>query len=159
MIETQVEQQVCCPRFDPTPWDNKMIMWKNKHFIHDHVRTFMYMPVGFGKAMRHLDIIAGDHAQPDGLCLSDHKSPWSMDLFLAVDGPIPGADNVDISGNFFCKVYEGKFKETGEWMEDFEQAVKDRDLQTSKVYMWYTTCPDCAKKYGKNYVVILGKTD
>ena len=24
-------------------------------------------------------------------------------------------------------------------------------------YMWYTTCPKCAKKYGKNYVVILGQ--
>ncbi|MCK7469725.1 MAG: 60S ribosomal export protein NMD3 [Desulfomicrobium escambiense] len=22
--------------------------------------------------------------------------------------------------------------------------------------MWYTTCPKCAKKYGKNYVAIVG---
>jgi hypothetical protein len=26
------------------------------------------------------------------------------------------------------------------------------------MYMWYTTCPKCAKVYGKNYVVILAKT-
>jgi hypothetical protein len=25
--------------------------------------------------------------------------------------------------------------------------------------MWYTTCPKCAKKYGKNYVVILAEID
>jgi len=23
--------------------------------------------------------------------------------------------------------------------------------------MWYTTCPKCAKKYGKNYVVIIAE--
>jgi hypothetical protein len=26
-----------------------------------------------------------------------------------------------------------------------------------KEYMWYTTCPKCAKKYGKNYVVVVGQ--
>ncbi len=26
-------------------------------------------------------------------------------------------------------------------------------------YMWYTTCPKCAKKYGKNHVVILGAVE
>ncbi|HZH72463.1 MAG TPA: hydrolase [Mariniphaga sp.] len=25
--------------------------------------------------------------------------------------------------------------------------------------MWYTTCPKCAKKYGRNFVVIVGKVD
>ncbi|WP_369688185.1 hydrolase [Anaerophaga thermohalophila] len=25
--------------------------------------------------------------------------------------------------------------------------------------MWYTTCPKCAKKYGKNYVAIVGQTN
>ncbi len=27
----------------------------------------------------------------------------------------------------------------------------------SKMYFFYTTCPKCAKKYGKNYVVILAQ--
>ena len=30
-------------------------------------------------------------------------------------------------------------------------------LKMGKGYMWYTTCPKCAKKYGKNYVVILSE--
>ena len=159
MTENRVNQKECCPRFDPLLWENKMVVWNNKHFIHQHVRTFMYTPIGFGKAMRHLDAVAGAHTLPERLCLSDHKSPWEMDLYMAVDNPVQGADNIDISGNFFCKVYEGKFRKTGEWMKDFEQSVRDRNVQTTQIYMWYTTCPDCAKKYGKNYVVILGKTD
>jgi hypothetical protein len=27
------------------------------------------------------------------------------------------------------------------------------------MYMWYTTCPKCAKKYGKNYVTIIAQID
>ena len=25
----------CCPRFNPKPWDNKIITWKDKLFIKD----------------------------------------------------------------------------------------------------------------------------
>jgi hypothetical protein len=32
-------------------------------------------------------------------------------------------------------------------------------MELKKWYMWYTTCPKCAKKYGKNYVAILAETD
>ncbi|MGE5758418.1 MAG: hydrolase [Sideroxydans sp.] len=28
-----------------------------------------------------------------------------------------------------------------------------------KLYFYYTTCPKCAKKYGKNYVVILAEVE
>jgi hypothetical protein len=37
--------------------------------------------------------------------------------------------------------------------------AKSKGLNITKEYMWYTTCPKCAKKYGKNYVVIVGKID
>jgi hypothetical protein len=29
----------------------------------------------------------------------------------------------------------------------------------SKLYFYYTTCPKCQKKYGKNYVVLLAQID
>jgi hypothetical protein len=94
---------------------------------------------------------------PDYLCLSDHTSKWNMDIYLAVDKEVPDAENVPLSGKFLSKVYEGDFKETGKWCEDFENYVKGRNLEVKKWYMWYTTCPKCAKKYGKNYVVIIGQ--
>ncbi|HPS13437.1 MAG TPA: hypothetical protein PLB87_09180, partial [Prolixibacteraceae bacterium] len=94
---------------------------------------------------------------PDNLCLSDHTSRWNMDIYLAVDKEIPGADNCEITGSFYSRVYEGNFKNTKEWCDDFETKVKDKGLEIKKWYMWYTTCPKCAKKYGKNYVVILAK--
>jgi NMD protein affecting ribosome stability and mRNA decay len=54
-------------------------------------------------------------------------------------------------------VYEGDFRETAKWMKDYETYTNRKNLKIEKTYMWYTTCPKCAKKYGKNYVAILGK--
>jgi hypothetical protein len=149
----------CCPKFDPAPWDQKMFEWKNKRFVKDKVFSFFNMPITFGKVITNLnEKVEQAHATiPDYVCLSDHTSKWNMDLYLAVDKEIPGADNVTLSGKFVSKVYEGPFQDTGKWCADFEQYAKSKGLSISKWYMWYTTCPKCAKKYGKNYVVIVGK--
>ncbi len=96
---------------------------------------------------------------PDYLCLSDHTSKWNMDVYLAVDAEVKGAENTTLSGNYYTKVYEGPFQNTGKWCADFDNAVKAKNLTYSKMYMWYTTCPKCAKKYGKNYVVVVAKLD
>jgi len=60
---------------------------------------------------------------------------------------------------FLSKVYEGDFKETGKWCKDYEEFAKTKGLKIKKQYMSYTTCPACAKKYGKNYVVIIGQVE
>ena len=96
-------------------------------------------------------------AVPDSMGLADHTSRWNMDLYLAVDNEIPDADNVTLSGTFASKVYEGPFKETRHWCEDFKSYAKGKGLDVRKWYMWYTTCPKCAREYGKNYVVIVGR--
>ena len=70
---------------------------------------------------------------------------------------MPGAENVMLSGRFLSKVYEGAFKETAAWGEDFKKYAAGKSANIETWYMWYTTCPKCAKKYGKNYTVIVGK--
>ena len=151
----------CCPKFDPGPWDDKIIEWENKRFIKDKVRTLFHMPMNFGRVMKRLDenVRKEEATIPDWLCLSDHTSKWNMDVYLAVDKEIPDADNTTLSGKFFSKVYEGPYKDTGKWCKDFEKKAKSKELEINKWYMWYTTCPKCAKKYGKNYVVIVAKVD
>ena len=150
----------CCPKFDPAPWDGKTFAWKDKRFIKDRVFTLMYMPMNFGSVIKRLDaaVRAAGAAMPDNMGLSDHTSKWNMDLYLAVDREIPGANNVTLSGEFLGKVYEGPFKDTGKWCKDFEAYAAGRKAAVRKMFMWYTTCPKCAEKYGKNYVVILGQT-
>jgi hypothetical protein len=160
-METQNHEPVCCPEFDPNPWDNKVIEWDNKKFIRDKVFTLFFMPVNFGSAMKRLNqkVEKAGAAMPDCLCLSDHTSKWNMDIYLAVDREIPDADNATLSGKYFSKVYEGPYRDTGKWTEDYKKEAKSRGFEIRKWYMWYTTCPKCAKKYGKNYVVNICKID
>lgn len=149
--------EICCPEFDPIPWDDKIFNWENKRFIKDKVFTIFYMPMNFGQVMKRLDRKVSDAGatMPDNLGLSDHTSKWNMDIYLAVDKEVPDAENVTLSGKFFSKVYEGPFKDTGKWCSDFESIAKTKGFTIKKWYMWYTTCPKCAKKYGKNYVVVI----
>jgi hypothetical protein len=149
----------CCPKFDPIPWDGKIFEWNQKKFIKENVTTFLNMPLNFGGVMKKLDekIQHAAATTPDNVCLSDHTSKWNMDVYLSVDKEIPGAKNTTLSGKFLSKVYEGPFQDTGKWCKDFEQFATSKEVKITKWYMWYTTCPKCAKKYGKNYVVIMAK--
>jgi len=151
----------CCPRFDPKHWDEKILEWEDKKFIMDKVFTFFYMPLNFGGVMKRLDekVRKTGANMPDYLCLSDHTSKWNMDVYLAVDREIPDAENITLSGKFLSKVYEGPYKDTKKWCKDFEDYAKSKNLSIKKWHMWYTTCPKCAKKYGKNYVAIVAQVE
>lgn len=153
--------QICCPKVDPAQWEDKVLEWENKPFIKGKVCTFLYMPINFGGAMKKLDkkLAAAGAKVPDWLCLANHTSKWNMDVYLAVDKKIPAAENTTLTGTFYSKVYEGPFKDTGKWCKDYESSAKSRGFNVKKWYMWYTTCPKCAKKYGKNYVVILSQVE
>lgn len=159
IIMTKNSNQECCPRLDPKPWEDQVFTWDNKLFIRDKVLTMFNIPLNFGQVITKMmaKVDKARATSPDWMCLSDHTSKWNMNIYLAVDKQIPAAENVALSGKFFSKVYEGDFKQTGAWCQDYEQAAKARGLQIVKWYMWYTTCPKCAKKYGKNYVIIMAE--
>jgi len=157
---TEIKETGCCQIFDPIPWDDKLLTWNNKLFVKDKVSTFFYMPLNFGGAMKRLNAKLDKVCAkiPEELCLSYHLSPWKMELYMAVDKEIRAAENVKLSGIFYSRVYEGNFKETDRWSKDFEIRTKEKGIKTAEMYFWYTTCPKCAKVYGKNYVVIIAKT-
>ncbi|MBD3319053.1 hypothetical protein GF342_04050 [Candidatus Woesearchaeota archaeon] len=151
----------CCPPFNPTRWNEKEHTWKNKRFIKDTVRTFFFVPLNFGPVIQRMTARVKNEkgAAPDWLCLADHRSRWKMDLYLAVNKPIPGAVNVLFNGTFLSKVYEGPFKDAKKWKKDFQTFAHSKKKTVKKLYFWYTTCPTCAKKYGKNYVVIIAEVN
>jgi hypothetical protein len=159
MDNKKTTEPTCCPKFDPAPWDGKTFEWDNKKFIKDKVFTVFYMPVNFGGAMKRATEKAKDAgvAIQDGMWLADHTSKWNMDLYLAVDKELPGTGNATLSGKFFSKVYEGPYKNMNKWIEAYDQEAKEKKMNVLKRYWWYTTCPKCAKKFGKNYVVLVGQ--
>jgi len=149
----------CCPRFNPEPWDEKEITWKDKLFIKDHVRSILHIPINMGKVMvKNVEMIKeADALLPEPLMLSDEKSIWGSDLYIAVSKEVPEAQTAKISGTFLTKVFEGPYKNMGKWVKEMQAYVKSKGKEMKKLYFFYTTCPKCARFYGENYTVILAE--
>jgi len=150
----------CCPRFVPEPWNEKELHWDSKLFLKDRVLCLFYVPLGFGRVMaRNMARIgqAGAFTPEPPLVLSDHTSRWNMDVYIEVTKEIPNSENVRLSGSFLSKVFEGPFKNTGKWCKEMADWVRSKGKTIKRHLMYYTTCPRCARHYGKNYVVILAE--
>ncbi len=147
----------CCPRFNPEPWDEKEITWQDELFIKDKVRSFLHIPLNFGKVIvKNMEkIMAAGALAPEPLMLSDEESLWGADIYIAVSKEVPGAEMQKISGTFLTKVFEGSYKNAGKWAKEMKDYVESKGKEIKKMYFFYTTCPSCAKYYGKNYTVIL----
>jgi hypothetical protein len=149
----------CCPRFNPQPWDKKEVTFKDKLFIKDHVTSFLHIPLNFGKVMvRNMERISQAQAlTPEPLMLSDENSLWGADIYIAVSKNVSGAQMVKLSGTYLTQVFEGPYKNIRQWISNMKDYVAKQGKQLKKLYFFYTTCPNCAKFYGKNYVVLLAQ--
>jgi effector-binding domain-containing protein len=149
----------CCPRFKPEPWDKKEVTFKDKLFIKDHVVSFLHIPLNFRKVMmRNMESIAQAQAlASEPMVLSDENSLWGADIYIAVAKDVPGAEMVKVSGTFLTQVFEGPYKNIRQWIKQMTDYVRERGKELKKLYFFYTTCPKCAKYYGKNYVVLLAQ--
>jgi len=153
------DTETCCPRFDPEPWDGKEITWEDKRFVKDRVRSFLHVPLNFPSVMKRcMARIEAAAARPDDMIvLADENSLWGADVYVSVTGDVPDAQMAGISGTFLTKVFEGPFKDIRTWIRQMGEHVTSQGKQLRKLYFYYTTCPKCAKKYGKNYVVLLAQ--
>jgi len=149
----------CCKRFDPEPWDEKEIIWQDKLFLKDRVRSFLHIPLNFGKVMvRNMAAIqTADALADEPVLLSDENSLWGSDIYIAVAGDVPGAEMAKISGTFLTKVFEGPYRDVPKWRREMAAHLESRGRDAKKMYFFYTTCPRCAKVYGKNYTVLLAQ--
>lgn len=147
----------CCPKFDPGPWDEKEVVFKDKLFLKDRVKCFLHIPLNFAQIMvKNMEMIQVAGAlSPEPLLLSDESSLWGSDIYIAVTKEVPGAKMEKISGTFLTKAFEGPYGNMGKWANQMKEFVKQKNKEIKKLYFFYTTCPACAKHYGKNYVVIL----
>ncbi len=149
----------CCPRFDPAPWDGKEIIWQDKLFLKDHVTSFFHIPLNMNKVMvKNMERIKNANAlSPVPIIISDEKSMWGADIYIAVSKEVPGSEMERISGTFLSKVFEGPYKNAGKWANEMKKYVLSKGKELKNMYFFYTTCPKCAEFYGKNYVVLLAK--
>ncbi len=161
MENKPIQPTGCCPLFDPAPWTDKEITWDNKLFAQDRVRCLFHIPLNMGQVMTRMCARikeAGADVKPENfVMLSEENSPWQSVQYMSVAKEVPGLRNVRISGTFLTKVFEGSYKEVRHWYLEMLQYVAAKGKTASKIYIYYTTCPKCAKAYGKNYVVLFAQ--
>ncbi|MFA6255204.1 MAG: hydrolase [Patescibacteria group bacterium] len=160
MENQTVKSTGCCEPFNPTPWQDKEIIWQDKLFVKDRVTSFLHIPLNFGKkVVKNMALIEKASARsPYQLMLCD-ESLWGSDLYIDVAKEVPGAQMAKLSGTFLTKVFEGPYQNAGKWAIEMQEYVKSKGKELKKLYFSYTTCPKCAKAYGKNYVVLFAQID
>ena len=149
----------CCPPFDPVPWNDRTLEFAGRRFVRDRVTSFLHIPLNFRSVMQRnmARIEAAGAAVEPGLVLSDERSPWRADVYIEVAKDVPGAQMASIPGTFLARVFEGPYRDVRRWVEDMKAVVAARGRQLRRLLFYYTTCPACAKRHGKNYVVLFAE--
>jgi hypothetical protein len=159
------EENECCPKFDPQPWEGVTHEWKDKIFIQDSIKQFMHMPLPgqYHKVIGRMWAEAEKYQvattdMKDFMILSYDPSPWKSELYMTVTAEHPDLKNVvKISGTFISKTFDGPFQHVPKYMKETEKYVQRLGKTVKKYYFYFTTCPKCAKKYGHNYIVVLAE--
>ena len=153
---TNQNETGCCAVPNTADWDDKEITFDNHLFMRQYTRSFLYMPLNMSKVMTALQTAAqaADAEVPaqQVMILSHDVSPWKAEHLYAVSKPVPGADMVTLNGTCITKVFEGPYKDARKWVQAMQDMTTARNKHITTLYFDYTTCPKCAKHYGKHYV-------
>lgn len=129
-------------------------------FIETATRNFLYIPLNMDKVMSQAQtaIENAGASDPDRyLMLSEDHSPWRTNHLMLVTRDVPGYPTRSLSGQWRARVFEGSFREAGDWYREMNHPQPEGGSVPERILAFYTTCPRCAKEYGKNYVVMFAK--
>ena len=120
----------------------------------------MHVPLNMGRVFRRvLNGIekAGSYDPNNCIVLSRDLSSWQAEHLFSISKPVPEEQAVTLTGDFVTSVFEGPYHNARIWYDEMKDLVRARGREPSEVYFFYTTCPKCAKAYGKNYIVGVAK--
>ena len=125
--------EVCCPRFDPKPWDGATLTWEGKRFVKDRVVSFLHIPLNYGSVMtRTLAAIEAAGATPaNRIIITDENSLWGADVYIEATRDVPGAKMATISGTFLAKVFEGPYRNVRQWITEPIRCYPGLSLQNN----------------------------
>ncbi|WP_413719624.1 hydrolase [Silicimonas sp. MF1-12-2] len=155
-FDDSVNETGCCPRFNPEGWDGRELHFRDKRFLRAETRSAMHIPLNMGRVFARVNSRieeAGGWDNDDMIVLSRDLSPFKAEHLFSVPRDIPGEEMTSLTGDFVTKAFEGPYRDAKDWCAEMEQLVRDKGSLPGRVYFFYTTCPKCAKHYGKNYVV------
>ena len=160
------ENQECCPKFEPKRWDEKKFIWDDKRFIKESIPTIFHMPFpkAIGKKVTKMmalaenaDCLSDDEL--DVLLLFNDPTAFKSDMYLSVSERIPDAHNVELSGTFISKVYDGAYHKVPKFMKQMKDYLRAQDKKADDFYVHYAYCPKCSKEFGHNYMVLFAELD
>ena len=146
----------CCPRFNPEGWDDVSLHLKDMPMLRAVTMSAMHIPLNMGKVFNRVQ----SHIEKAGAFDADHyivlsrdPSPWYAEHLFAVSKPVPDEEMTKLSGDYITRVFEGPYRDARDWFDEMDKLVRANGDLPGKIWFFYTTCPKCAKTYGKNYVV------
>lgn len=151
----------CCPRFNPEGWDGQDLHFRDKPMVRAVTMSAMHVPLNMGRVFSRVqghiaDVGALD--PNDCIVLTRDISPWASEHYFSVGKPVEDEEMTTLSGDFITKVFEGPYREARNRYQGMHDLVRTRGGTPGDVYFFYTTCPRCAKAYGKNDVVGVAET-
>jgi len=157
---------ICCPVFNPELWDEKVHIWKEKHFIKSTFPAIFHFPIppilnrGINKM---ISLATADNKlypiKEEALMLFSDPSPFKEEVYMSVTDDVKGANNISLTGTFLSKVYKGGFRDTGKFVKKMESYIRTKGIEAKKIYVHYAYCPKCSKEAGTNYVVVFAEAD
>ncbi|MBN2796002.1 MAG: hypothetical protein JXR88_11390 [Clostridia bacterium] len=160
VVDMSDNETGCCPRFHPEEWHKKVVRIHDQMFARAVSKSLFYMPINLNKVMTaSMDKISKADAMPKSnyLILSKDLSSWRCEHHFMVEKPVEGLEMTNLNGEYYLMTFDGPYKMIPKWIESFKHHVKDEGYHLKEIYYFFTTCPECAKHYGHNYVVFFGK--
>ena len=150
----------CCPRFNPQGWDEQELQFKDKLFVKAKTRSLFHIPLNmhtvFPETLTAIEK-ANAMSEDNFIVLSYDPSAWTGEHYFSVNKDVPGHEMVQLSGDYLTRVFEGPYKNAPAWEKEMQTFVRQKGKRAKKTYFFFTTCPKCAKYYGKNYVVAVAE--
>jgi len=149
----------CCPPFEPAPWHEKELAWKDMLFVRATMPQFLHTPLpgsfqkAVARAWRQIEAAGAKTPEKDFLMLAAETSPWQGEVFINAAKPVPGAENVRLSGTFYTMVFDGPYNAVPRWIKEMQASAALKQKTVRKYYFYYPFCPKCAQAYGHNYTV------
>ncbi len=153
-------QTGCCPKFKPEGWNDQELHFKDKIFVKATTRSLFHIPINMGRVFAKTSEAieqADAYDMEQFVVLTRDISPWKSEHYFAVTKEVPEEEVVRMSGDFMTQVFEGPYKEARNWYHQMQEKMEKAGKKAEEIYFFYTTCPRCAKVYGKNYVIGFGK--
>ncbi|MCK8462464.1 hypothetical protein MUY35_01205 [Aliiroseovarius sp. S1339] len=146
----------CCPKFNPEGWDGRQLHFEDKPFVRATTRSLLHVPINMGtvftRVQEHIED-AGAQNPTGYLVLSRDLSSTEAEHLFAVTRDVPDEEMTTLTGDFITRVFEGPYRHAKEWHHVMETAAEAAGQTAKRIFMFYTTCPKCARAYGKNYVI------